>query len=276
MGGSFGKTGKSYYTNTAPKYTGGGGDASYIGVPDDWMQRQAAAGQVKHGPLDPKQFTPVPGGNFDWVRTPYETGAETSLVNRSPAEIREFQSWARRVGLIGPNTRITDGMVDQPTISAFRELLGFANVNGLDISEAQAKFTSSVTATEEEKRIPRVFDPPEQRKANVKDIKAVIRATALEIMGQEPNEQQINRVLVQFREGEEAQYQGTLAAAKENFELERYYNEERGAPKPTANTIIEAPGVDSLATEEFLKSDAALKWSLAQAAMGAMRIFRGG
>ena len=62
----------------------------------------------------------------------YKSGDELALASMPPETIARMQSALATVGLIGPSTTIHVGLADSATVSAFKALMTYANVNGQD------------------------------------------------------------------------------------------------------------------------------------------------
>lgn len=135
----------------APGPSGGGG--SFIGVPDGWAYlRPDVPGQKPTGtPGSPASFRQAEGYGFAPAAPQYPKGIERyELSSMSPEDLWNVQRALSRVGLITKGQRIRPGdQADPVTISAFRNLLGYANGYGVAWQDALVQLANNPQVTGE-------------------------------------------------------------------------------------------------------------------------------
>lgn len=111
-------------------------DLGYIGMPKGYVPTSAGYG----GPVSPGQAERLAsGGRFREPQiTPprYKVGAEMEPRSYSPEMIARLQQQLAAAGLIGPSTRYRLGVWDSTSISAYKQLLAFANQGGTSREDA--------------------------------------------------------------------------------------------------------------------------------------------
>jgi hypothetical protein len=107
-------------------------DLGFIGMPKGYV---ATTGTPYTG--GPMGLDQIARRSIPQIKPPkYRTGSEMSPGSKSPELIARLQQQLAMAGLIEPSTRFRLGVWDQPSISAYRELLAFANRNGIDREQA--------------------------------------------------------------------------------------------------------------------------------------------
>lgn len=142
----------------------------------------------------------------------YWTGDQNTLVrDLSPEDRGTLQVMMRQIGLISPTARLANGTWDTTSANAFKEILTWANVNGVTWREALQDMLSNSEqfgALE-----PQGGDLP--KVSNPEDIKTVLRDTFREKVGS-----------------------GLIDEAKLDAMVKAYQGEELTAQNQTSGTIV--------------------------------------
>jgi hypothetical protein len=132
------------------QFDAAGNPIHHIGVPDGYSVPATAGDTFGPGGLG-NLNQPGLGSTLVSTNTPhlpiYQTGHELSLADLSPDDVGALQGELVKAGLIGPKTNIRYGLADNATISAYRNLLGFANRYGVTESDALSSLQSNPVAT---------------------------------------------------------------------------------------------------------------------------------
>lgn len=200
--------------------------SNYLGVPNGYVFVPPNPYNYQQGFIGPR-ITPQP------VAPRYMTGDEFSIASMPPEQLARLQQSMATAGLIGSNTRVRVGLADDATVSAFKSLLSFANVNGLDwqgaLSELAANPPSGGSVA--------VSNPLEEDTA--------LRDAAQRLLGHQPNAQQLEG----FRPYYEAlTKQPTSLAATSSPTSSFDSTNPSTAPSATGNTFGSAPVIGSDAT----------------------------
>lgn len=108
-------------------------DLGYIGMPKGYVPMTAPR-PYTGGPMSPSQ---VERRSEPKITPPrYKVGAEMEPRSYSPEMIARLQQQLAGAGLIGPSTRYRLGVWDSTSISAYKQLLAFANQGGTSREDA--------------------------------------------------------------------------------------------------------------------------------------------
>lgn len=202
-----------------------------IGVPADYQP--VPAGPVRPD-LNPGGYIPQSAVHRDESGNPtlYMDGDEWNPASQSPDVIAEIQRRMVGAGLLTGSYRI--GVWDSSTRSAYRELLGYANALGIDDGTALDRYTA--TGMGQQDATPRA--PLTVRLSHPDDIKAALRATFKDRLGQGNIDPAKLDAMV-------AAYQGN----ERSFQQQAYNAAESGG------TVTEPPSADTFADIEAKKAD---------------------
>lgn len=154
------------------------GTTTYLGVPNGY--------QYQAGVPNPGVLTAVgadAAAQVDAPRTPlYMTGSEYSIASLPPDQIARLQQAMAAAGLIGASTNVRVGIADSATVSAYKSLLSFANVNGTDVNTAlQTLVDHPQSSPAQTIQLPSPVDED-----------AALRTKAQNVLGHDPTEQQLD------------------------------------------------------------------------------------
>lgn len=108
---------------------------SPIGVPEGYR-----APVRRYDPLIARYGTSGSGYTTTEAAPRYMSGDEWKPASLSPQQIAQLQREMIAVGLIGPRTTVRNGVWDEPTREAYKELLGFANSIGTNAETALRRY----------------------------------------------------------------------------------------------------------------------------------------
>lgn len=180
-------------------------DERFIGVPDDYDtgRRSSTVGQR------------VPD-RVDVSRRPlYQSGEELAPPRgmRSTESIAQLQEYLAQTGLLGPETKFHVGLWDDPTRSAYRNLLEHANTRGLTWQQALVELAATPAQSMNE-LVGRGRQPLVKRLTNPADLRTAIKRTLTQVAGEAPDDM-VERMI--------AAYQGQEGAAQErNYALQEF------------------------------------------------------
>jgi hypothetical protein len=124
--------------------------SQYIGVPSNYayLPHQNRSGFNIFGALGMPSLGDQSGVVSGAPVLPrYMSGNEFDIASFPPEQLARLQQQLATAGLIGPSTKVHVGVADDATINAFKSLLGFANVNGLEWPTALAKLVQNPPQT---------------------------------------------------------------------------------------------------------------------------------
>lgn len=127
-----------------PVDTGSDDDLGYIGMPKGYVYSiPGTASRPTPGSAAALVYANNEGGTSTIVPPRYQTGAELEPRGYSPENIAVLQQNLAAAGLIGPQTKFRLGVWDAPSVSAYRQLLTYANQGGLSREDALAELLTS-------------------------------------------------------------------------------------------------------------------------------------
>lgn len=195
-----------------------------LGVPEDYYVERTATRAVPkgmRGGLTPKSYT-VPT-----VVTPrYFAGHELGPGSLPAEEIARLQRAMAAAGILKGSYRI--GVWDDQSIGAYRSLLEFANVAGVDEREALRRYSEAPESDPDAgaDRAPLVVRTP-----NPEDLRAIFKRAAASELGKADPEM-LERMV--------SSYTGVVTD----------YQKQAYAAAPTGGTIQEPPSADVYAAEQ--------------------------
>jgi hypothetical protein len=141
--------------NVGPPPAGAAGNQNrYIGVPDDYQH--VSARDIPSSPLGRQRALEranwgAPSGTAAYetgVATPprYQSGDEFTPAGWTAERIAQLQADLAASGLLSAKTQFRVGVWDDTSIGAYRKLLGFANVNGVDQQRAMQMLAAAPTS----------------------------------------------------------------------------------------------------------------------------------
>lgn len=135
----------------APPPPAASNNTNYLGVPDNYayLPKPNTSGFNVFGALGLPTFGDQSGNLRGQPALPrYQTGDDIGIVASMPPEtVARLQQALATAGLIGPKTQFRVGLADDTTTNAFKQLLSFANVNGMDWQGALAKLLQTPVTT---------------------------------------------------------------------------------------------------------------------------------
>lgn len=209
----------------------------------------------------------------------YDTGRGRLTGSKA---ISYLQKRLIAAGLLDPEDITMPGSPADPyTRRAMADLLDSKDILG--VSTLQATFDSlsrdfkGWDKVNAEKKARIVYSPPDRRIAAEEDVIDIARARGRQIMGHDPAQKQLDRVLRRTRAEEQREYQGELAAYNRDYAIAQYEQDLTDTkPSGAAVTIEQAASPDAIATEQFLRSEAGLKWSVLQGILALRNDMRNG
>lgn len=154
------------------------GTTTYLGVPNGYQYQSAIP--------NPGVLAAVGAGAAAQAAAPrpplYLTGSEYSIASLPPDQIARLQQAMAAAGLIGASTNVRVGIADSATVSAYKSLLSFANVNGADVNTALQILVDHPQSTPAQTvQLPSPVDED-----------AALRTKAQNVLGHDPTEQQLD------------------------------------------------------------------------------------
>lgn len=227
-------------SNTEPQVTGD--DISGIisllqSVGTDQTAQPIGVPSGYHGPATPSFHAPGIGVHYSYDTgyraDPYVDGDEWGPAGSSPDVIAEIQQRMVGAGLLKGSYRI--GVWDAPSRSGYRDLLEFANGLGVDDGTALKRYGEAQGETKE-KRAPLVMEV-----SNPLDIKAALRDTLKEKLGQAGIDDKRLDAMVAAYQGSEKSYQ------QQQYDL--------GGEDGAGGTVVRPPDVTTFADQQAKKVD---------------------
>jgi len=222
---------------------------SYIGVPGGYgyLPRQNRGGFNVFGALGVPTFGDQSGSvNGAPVAPKYQTGDEFTVASMPPEQLARLQQQLASAGLIGSNTKIRVGIADDATVAAFKSLLGFANVNGLDWHSALSKLMTN----------PPVDTTPSIEQTSPMDEDLALYSAAQKLLGRDPTPQQLDGFRPYYNALTTTQQTDTLAARQPSVDGTTGGLTSSSPISPT--TINDAPNLSS-AAEGYLRQNSGLQ-----------------
>lgn len=180
-------------------------ERSPLGVPDDYMASSPRRPAPFASRLGPKTYQPPP-------RPPrYFAGDELIPAALAPERVAAMQRALATAGLIGPKTKFRVGVWDDTTRNAYRNLLEFANVYGIDEAEALRRYASSeeTDPSGDAERAPLVV-----RQSSPDDLRATFETVARRRIGRKLAPEEVERFVSAYQ-AEEAAVQTQAYGAAE-------------------------------------------------------------
>ena len=160
----------------------------------------------------------------------YWTDDEWQPSRWSPERIATLQRDLASAGLIGKNDRITFGVWDPKSASAFRELLGYANSTGLPWENALDLYASTPEMDGGQERQPLMT-----RLSNPADLRSIFKEAATKYAGEAPDDE-VEKMVAAYQ-AQEASVQQTAYGMQE-----------------TGGTVTEQASPDAFA-EDYLRRE---------------------
>lgn len=139
----------------------------------------------------------------------YWDGDEYLPASLSPTEVARLQRQLEAAGVIEKGTKYRLGVWDEPSRSAYRSLLGYANASGLSIPDAIRRYAESAVMNEEPDAGPTL---PTYRISHPDDLRATFESAAKSVIGRTNlDPQQIQRMIQAYQQAELAPQQAVTA-----------------------------------------------------------------
>lgn len=143
------------------------------------------------------------GGSFDSVPPRYFDGDQWAPASLPPEQLAALQKAMVQAGLLKPG-QAQLGVWDQPSMSAYTELLAFANASGSDVATALKQWGTA----HDQQPGGDIRAPLTVRVTNPDDLKAVFRKSVIDTLGQGWDSDKIDRMVAAYQGVEtEAQQQ---------------------------------------------------------------------